>query len=137
MAVKRAGMYNRLNAEDAVNFMIEDGKLSGTFEKNIECWDSLHFGLSDAFTERALREITEDYLRLGLITNTDLTVDEIMEKAWTPVCPDEIIPDWLHRSDRTKCCCCDRHHAVGRNPHPGAGRHRCGQRFRFQRNRFR
>ena len=84
-------MYNRLNAEDAVNFMIEDGKLSGTFEKNIECWDSLHFGLSDAFTERALREITEDYLRLGLITNTELTVDEIMEKAWTPVCPDEII----------------------------------------------
>lgn len=94
MAVKRAGMYNRLNAEDAVNFMIEDGKLSGTFEKNIECWDSLHFGLSDAFTERALREITEDYLRLGLITNTELTVDEIMEKAWTPVCPDEIIPDY-------------------------------------------
>ena len=44
MAVKRAGMYNRLNAEDAVNFMIEDGKLSGTYEKNIECWNSLHFG---------------------------------------------------------------------------------------------
>lgn len=94
MAVKRAGMYNRLNSEDAVNFMIDDGKLSGTFEKNIECWDSLHFGLSDAFTERALREITEDYLRLGLITNTDLTVDEIMERAWTPICPDEIIPDY-------------------------------------------
>ena len=50
MAVKRAGMYNRLNAEDAVNFMIEDGKLSGTFEKNIECWNSLHFGLADALT---------------------------------------------------------------------------------------
>lgn len=94
MAIKRAGMYNRLNAEDAVNFMIDDGKLSGTFEKNIACWNSLHFGLSDAFTERALREITEDYLRLGLITNTDLTVDEIMEKAWTPICPDEIIPDY-------------------------------------------
>ncbi len=94
MAVKRAGQYNRMNAKEAVTFMMDDGKLSGSYEKNIECWNSLHFGLSDAFTERALREITEDYLRLGLITNTDLTADEIMAKAWNPVCPDEEVPDY-------------------------------------------
>ena len=94
MAVKRAGQYNRMNAKEAVTFMMDDGKLSGSYDKNIECWNSLHFGLSDAFTERALREITEDYLRLGLITNTDLTADEIMAKAWNPVCPDEEVPDY-------------------------------------------
>ena len=94
MAVKRAGQYNRMNAKEAVPFMMDDGKLSGSYDKNIECWNSLHFGLSDAFTERALREITEDYLRLGLITNTDLTADEIMAKAWNPVCPDEEVPDY-------------------------------------------
>lgn len=54
-------------------------------------WDSLHFGLSDAFTERALREIAEDYIRLGIITEKDLTADDVMEMAWTPVCPDEEI----------------------------------------------
>lgn len=48
-------------------------------------------GKSDAFTERALREIAEDYLRLGIITDSDLTADDIMEMAWTPVCPDEEI----------------------------------------------
>lgn len=93
MAIKRAGQYNRMNAEDAVKFMMDDGKLSGSYEKNIECWNSLHFGLSDAFTERALREIAEDYLRLGLISDSSLTVDAIMEKAWNPVCPDDQIPD--------------------------------------------
>lgn len=93
MAIKRAGQYNRLHAEDAVNFMIEDGKLSGSYEKNIECWNSLHFGLSDAFTERALREIAEDYLRLGLISDSSLTVEDVMAKAWNPVCPDELVPD--------------------------------------------
>ncbi len=92
MAIKRAGQYNRLHPDEAVKFMIDDGKLSGSYEKNIECWNTLHFGLSDAFTERALREIADDYLRLGLISDSSLTVDEIMEKAWTPICPDEEVP---------------------------------------------
>ena len=93
MAIKRGGQYNRLHAEDAVKFMLDDGKISGSYEKSLECWNSLHFGLSDAFTERALREIADDYLRLGLISNSSLTVDEVMEKAWNPVCPDEEVPD--------------------------------------------
>ncbi len=54
-------------------------------------WDSLHFGLSDAFTEKALREIAEDYIRLGIITAKDMTVDKVMEMAWTPLCPDSEI----------------------------------------------
>lgn len=93
MAIKRAGQFNRLNSDEAVQFMLDDSKLSGTFEKNISVWDTLYFGLSDAFTERALREICDDYLRLGLIT-AKTTTDDIMAKAWTPVCPDEVIPDY-------------------------------------------
>ena len=92
MAVKRAGEYNRLNSDEAVQFMLDDSRLSGTFEKNIEIWDTLYFGLSDAFTKRALEEIASDYIRLGLIT-ADMSVEEIMAKAWTPACPDEEMPE--------------------------------------------
>lgn len=39
---------------------------------------SLFYCLSDAFTERALREIAEDYIRLGIITDKDLTADAVV-----------------------------------------------------------
>lgn len=90
-AIKRAGEYNRLNTEDAVQKMYDTDKMTGEKEDQMVCWDSLHYGLSDAFTERALREIAEDYIRLGIITEEGITVDDVMEMAWNPVCPDEEI----------------------------------------------
>ena len=92
-AIKRAGEYARLNSEDAVQLMYDTDKMTGEKADQQEFWDSLHFGLSDAFTEQALREIAEDYLRLGIIDKSDLTVDEIMDMAWTEVCPDDEIED--------------------------------------------
>ncbi|KIR02795.1 ABC-type nitrate/sulfonate/bicarbonate transport system [Lachnospiraceae bacterium TWA4] len=67
MAIKRAGQYNRLHSEEAVQKMFDNDKLTGDKTNQLAFWDSLHFGLSDAFTERALREVADDYLRLGLI----------------------------------------------------------------------
>lgn len=93
MAIKRAGEYNRLNSEEAVQTMYDTNKMTGEKENQLAFWDSLHFGLSDAFTETALREIAEDYLRLGIITDQDLTVDDVMEMAWTETCPDEDMPE--------------------------------------------
>lgn len=90
-AIKRAGEYARLNSEDAVQLMFDTNKMTGEVANQQKFWDSLYFGLSDAFTERALREIAEDYLRLGIITKKGLTVDEIMDMAWTELCPDEEI----------------------------------------------
>lgn len=90
-AIKRAGQYARLNSEDAVQLMYDTDMMTGDQEVQQKFWDSLHFGLSDAFTEQSLREIAEDYLRLGIIENQNLTVDEIMDMAWTEVCPDEEI----------------------------------------------
>lgn len=90
-AIKRAGEFSRLNTDEAVKAMYDTNKLTGEEVNQKTFWDSLHFGLSDVFTERALREIAEDYLRLGIIQKSDLTVDDIMEMAWTPVCPDEEI----------------------------------------------
>lgn len=92
-AIKRAGEYNRLNSEEAVQTMFDTNKMTGEKQNQMEFWDSLHFGLSDAFTENALREIAEDYLRLGIITKSGLTVDDVMEMAWTTVCPDEEMGD--------------------------------------------
>lgn len=90
-AIKRAGQYARLHSEDAVQLMYDTDKMTGKYEDQLEFWDTLHFGLSDAFTEQSLREIAEDYLRLGIITKQDLTADQVMEMAWTEVCPDEEI----------------------------------------------
>lgn len=92
-AIKRAGEYNRLNSEEAVQTMFDTNKMTGEKQNQMEFWDSLHFGLSDAFTENALREIAEDYLRLGIITKSGLTVDDVMEMAWATVCPDEEMGD--------------------------------------------
>lgn len=90
-AIKRAGEYNRLHSEEAVQAMYDTDKMTGEKEDQMVCWDSLHFGLSDVFTERALREIAEDYIRLGIIENKEMTPDKVMELAWNPVCPDEEI----------------------------------------------
>lgn len=89
-AIKRAGEWARLNSEDAVQLMFDNDKMTGEYENQLKFWKTLHFGLSDKFTERALREISEDYLRLGIITK-DMTVDEVMDLAWTEICPDEEI----------------------------------------------
>lgn len=90
-AIKRAGEYSRLNSEDAVQAMFDTDKMTGEKENQMVFWDSLHFGLSDVFTERALREIADDYIRLGIIEDKEMTVDKVMELAWTPLCPDEEI----------------------------------------------
>lgn len=90
-AIKRAGEFNRLHSEEAVQAMFDTDKMTGEKENQMIFWDSLHFGLSDAFTEKALREIAEDYIRLGIIEDKDMTTDKVMELAWTPLCPDEEI----------------------------------------------
>ena len=91
MAIKRAGEYARLNSEEAVQLMYDTDKMTGE-QENQQCfWDSLSFGLSDAFTERALEEIAEDYIRLGIIDKSGITVDDVMDLAWTEVCPDSEI----------------------------------------------
>ena len=90
-AIKRAGEYSRLNSEEAVQLMYDTDKMTGEKVNQQEFWDSLYFGLSDEFTERALREIAEDYIRLGIISKAGMTVDDVMAMAWTELCPDEEI----------------------------------------------
>lgn len=87
-AIKRAGEYARLNPEDAVQIMYDTDKMTGEKEDQLEFWNTLYFGLSDEFTKQALEEIAEDYLRLGIIEDKNLTVEDIMAKAWKDVCPD-------------------------------------------------
>ena len=63
--------------------MLDDEKISGDFDLNVELWNQLKMGLTDDFTETGLRKIVEDYLRLGLIVSMD-DADEIMDMAWNP-----------------------------------------------------
>lgn len=89
MAIKRAGQYARLQSEDAVQLMFDTDKMTGKVEDQLEFWDSLDFGLSDAITEEALNNIAADYIRLGVITKEGMTPDKVMKMAWNNVCPDE------------------------------------------------
>lgn len=90
-AIKRAGEFARLQPNDAVQIMYDTDKMTGKEEDQLEFWNTLHFGLSDEFTKQALEEIAEDYLRLGIIEDKNLSVEDVMAKAWKDVCPDSEI----------------------------------------------
>ena len=81
-AVQKAHSWMRENGADATKYLMEQGWNSGDFDMNVLLNNSLQFGVSDATTEASLRNITENYIRLGLIKNMD-NVDEIMALAWT------------------------------------------------------
>ena len=94
-AIKRAGEYARLHADDAVQMMFDNNMMTGEYANQKTFWDTLYFGLSDAFTKRALEEIIGDYLRLGMFP-ADITTDnaeELLNLAWTEVCPDSEMPE--------------------------------------------
>ena len=73
--------------------MYDTDKMTGEEADQLEFWNSLYFGLSDAITEQALENIAADYIRLGVITADDMTPEKVLELAWTNVCPDEEVPD--------------------------------------------
>ena len=83
-AVQKAHSWMRENNAEATQRLLDRGWNGGDFDMNVMLNGSMQFGTADAYTEASLREITENYVRLGLITNMD-NVDEIMELAWTPV----------------------------------------------------
>ena len=81
-AVQKAHSWMRENGADATQYLMEQGWNSGDFDMNVMLNNSLQFGVSDATTEASLRNIAENYVKLGLIKNMD-NVDEIMALAWT------------------------------------------------------
>lgn len=82
--VQKAHCWMRENGADATQFLMDKGWNGGDFDMNVLLNNSLQFGVSDACTETSLRNITENYVRLGLITNMS-DVDEIMNLVWNPV----------------------------------------------------
>ena len=85
--VKKAHQYMADHPEEATAKLIELGLNSGDLDMNIECNISYQYNPSDEFTESQLRDIVEDYIKLGLITATD-DVEQIMDMAWTPLAPE-------------------------------------------------
>ena len=83
-AVQKAHSWLRENPEEATELLLERGWNGGDYEMNVMINNSLQFGVDQDFTGNSLRDVTERYVRLGLITNMD-DVDEIMSLAWTPV----------------------------------------------------
>ncbi len=83
-AVQKAHSWMRENPSEATKLLLERGWNGGDYEMNVMLNNSLQFGVDQEFTGKALRDVAERYVRLGLITNMD-NIDEIMELAWTPV----------------------------------------------------
>ena len=87
-AINEAQAWMGENVEEATQIQLDAGLLTGDLSKLVECMETYQWGTVDnAFTERALREITEDYIRLGLLT-TMKDADKVMEKIWWPQDPD-------------------------------------------------
>lgn len=90
-AVYEAQAWMGKNVEEATQIQLDAGLLTGELDKLVECMKSYQWGTVDnAFTERALQEITEDYIRLGLLT-TMKDADKVMEKIWWPQYDGEIV----------------------------------------------
>jgi len=83
-AVQKAHTFMRKNTAEATQYLLDRGWNAGDFDMNVMLNGSMQFGTTDAFTEASLREIVDDYLRLGLIQNMD-NAEEIMALAWSPV----------------------------------------------------
>jgi len=78
------------NLTEACQMQIDAGLLTGSLDKMYECMDTYQWGVCDnEFTETALRQIVDDYIRLGLLTTMN-DVDAVMEKVWWPQDPDYI-----------------------------------------------
>ncbi|MBR4878256.1 MAG: ABC transporter substrate-binding protein [Clostridia bacterium] len=84
-AIYRAQEYIGNNVEEITQAQIDEGLLTGDLAKLVECMETYQWGkvVDNAFTERALQEITEDYIRIGLLT-TMKDADKVMEKIWWP-----------------------------------------------------
>ncbi len=84
-AIYRAQEYIGNNVEEITQAQIDEGLLTGDLDKLVECMETYQWGkaVDNEFTERALREIVEDYIRIGLLT-TMKDADKVMEKVWWP-----------------------------------------------------
>lgn len=83
--IKEASVWMRENPEEAVKMLLDVNQLSGSFEKNLELWNTLQFGLTDERTGDALARIIDDYIRLGLIPEGSMTKEEMLAAAWNPL----------------------------------------------------
>ena len=83
-AVQKAHSFMRENTAEATQYLLDRGWNAGDFDMNVMLNGSMQFGTTDAFTQASLKQIVDNYLRLGLIQSMN-NADEIMALAWRPV----------------------------------------------------
>lgn len=86
--VKKADQWAGEHPEEAVQMLLDDGMITGEFDKNLELWNTLQWGVcTDEFTEKALTKLVDDYIRIGLITSMD-DPEKVMDMVWNPLAPE-------------------------------------------------
>ncbi len=83
-AINKAHDYMREYPTESVNMLIDDGIMTGGFEKNFAVHTSLNFGIKENDNEKSLYQYAKDYIRLGLLTKYK-NADDVMKKVWTPI----------------------------------------------------
>ena len=87
-ALHEAQDYMGKNGEECVQILREDAIISGSFEVNMACWETMRWGeCTNEFTSAAMEQLVSDYIRIGLITSTD-DVQKVINDFWTPLYDD-------------------------------------------------
>ncbi len=79
--IHRASLWIQENKEEAVQIMLDEGMVTGEYDKFFDLVDDLNFAITDDEVESGMYDIIDDYIRLGLISSSD-DPNEVQEAVW-------------------------------------------------------
>lgn len=87
-AHEKASAWMMENPEETVRILQANKWAPGDFNLVLSLLKTYDFSISDAFTEKTLRDVIDDYKKFGLISAAKST-DDILRQIWDPVVADE------------------------------------------------
>ncbi|MDO5475197.1 MAG: ABC transporter substrate-binding protein [Candidatus Saccharibacteria bacterium] len=82
-AIYKANKWAEDDSEGYVDFLYANDLLSGDEQVGFEWIDSLNYHPTEEQMHDTVREITEDYIALGIV-DSDVDADTVMEEIWAP-----------------------------------------------------
>jgi len=83
-ALQEARFWISENLEEATKILFENNWASGDFDRAVRMISSYDWTISDENTEKALRNIIDDYKTFGLI-DSSLDTQEVLDHIWKPL----------------------------------------------------
>lgn len=83
-AIDKANNFIAENTKEATDLLYENNLASGNYEDGLELMKSYNYSVTNDDAKESLRQIFDDYKKIGLIDTEDST-DELMDKFWLPL----------------------------------------------------